>query len=317
MKILPYIIKPSAAFVKLLSFLIVLVLAILGFLGYLKPTLEFLDSDTLTFALGSINISLYQIIKRSIFLIGLLFFANMAVEKGKKYFKKLRKIKASNKSLVINIYQILVYFITFMIGMDILNIQLSNLAFFGGAIGIGLGFGLQKITSNFISGLILLFEKSIESGDLVELESGVYGFVRNTGARYTLIETLNGKEVMIPNEEFITKSVVNWTYSTKKGRIDIDVGVSYNCDIEKARSLMLEAAEEHELCSEDPKPDCLLKEYGDSSVNFTLHFWIDDITTKRRKTRSDVMRSIWKKLKDNNIEIPFPQRDVHIIKDEK
>jgi len=201
-----------------------------------------------------------------------------------------------------------------MLALNILNIKASSLAFFGGAIGIGLGFGLQKITSNFISGLILLFEKSIEEGDLVELENGVYGFIKNTGARYTLIETFDSKEIMIPNEEFITKNVVNWTYSNKQGRIDINIGVSYKCDIEKARELILEAAKEHKLCSVFPEPDCFLREYGDSSVNFLLYFWVDDVTKGRYEPQSDVMRSIWKKFKDNNIEIPFPQRDVHIIK---
>ncbi|MFT6106370.1 MAG: small-conductance mechanosensitive channel [Rickettsiales bacterium] len=197
--------------------------------------------------------------------------------------------------------------------LNILNIKLASLAFFGGAIGIGIGFGLQKITSNFISGLILLFEKSIEEGDLVELENGVYGFIKHTGARYTLIETFDSKEVMIPNEEFITKNVINWTYTNKQGRVDVHVGVSYKSDIEKARELILEAAREHRMCCKNPEPNCFLREYGDSSINFLLYFWVDDVTLGRFEPQSDVMRAIWKKFKDNDIEIPFPQRDVHII----
>jgi small-conductance mechanosensitive channel len=260
--------------------------------------------------------SLYQLIKRITFLILLIAFANYLLDKGAKYFRRLRRITPSNKPLIIKIYQIFICFAVFMTALNILNIKLASLAFFGGAIGIGIGFGLQKITSNFISGLILLFEKSIEEGDLVELENGVYGFIKHTGARYTLIETFDSKEVMIPNEEFITKNVINWTYTNKQGRVDIHVGVSYKSDIEKARELILEAAGEHEMCCKDPEPNCFLREYGDSSINFLLYFWVDDVTLGRFEPQSDVMRAIWRKFKDNNIEIPFPQRDVHIIKND-
>jgi len=314
MNILTYFIKPKSWFIKSLIFVIILSVSALGYFGYLASTISLLDSKKLSLTIGSIHISIYQLLKSITFLILLIALANSLLDKGSLYFRKLRKIKPSNKPLIIKIYQIFIYFITFMLALNILNIKASSLAFFGGAIGIGLGFGLQKITSNFISGLILLFEKSIEEGDLVELENGVYGFIKNTGARYTLIETFDSKEIMIPNEEFITKNVVNWTYSNKQGRIDINIGVSYKCDIEKARELILEAAKEHKLCSVFPEPDCFLREYGDSSVNFLLYFWVDDVTKGRYEPQSDVMRSIWKKFKDNNIEIPFPQRDVHIIK---
>lgn len=313
MNILPYLIKPKVWFVKTLIIAIIILISVLGYFGYLKSTIELLDSEKLSLSLGSIDISLYQILKRLTFLILLLSFVNLVLDRGVKYFRKTRKIKPSNKPLIIKIYQIIICVIAFIFGLNILNIKLTSLAIFGGAIGIGLGFGLQKITSNFISGLILLFEKSIEEGDLVELENGVYGFIKNTGARYTLVETFDSKEIMIPNEEFITKNVINWTYSNKQGRIDIEVGVSYKSDIEKARELILEAAREHKMCSKDPAPNCFLREYADSSINFLLHFWIDDVTIGRFEPQSDVMRAIWKKFKENNIEIPFPQRDVHII----
>lgn len=313
MNIFPYLIKPNGWFIKTFILIIILTTSVLGYLGYLKPTIELLDSEKLSLTLGSIKISLYQLLKRATFIILLLALANSILDKGVKYLRRLRRIKPTNKPLIIKIYQILIFFIACMIGLNILNIKVTNLAFFGGAVGIGLGFGLQKITSNFISGLILLFEKSIEEGDLVELDNGIYGFIRNTGARYTLIETFDSKEIMIPNEEFITKNVVNWTYSNKQGRVDISVGVSYKSDIEKARDLMLEAAREHSMCSKTPEPECFLREYADSSVNFLLYFWVDDVTIGRFEPQSDVMRVIWKKFKDNDIEIPFPQRDVHII----
>ena len=312
-ELLSHLIHPRPWFIKLFLLIGIIAISVLGYYGHLKSTVDLLNSETFSVTIASKKISLYLVLERLTLLILIMGLAGFLVEKGKKYFRRLRRIKPSNKSLVINIYQIAVYFFTFLIVLNIFQVQLSSLAFIGGAVAIGIGFGLQKITSNFISGIILLFEKSIEEGDLVELENGMYGYVRNTGARYTLVETTDGKEVMIPNEEFIVKNVTNWTYSSKKGRMEVAVGVSYKCDIEKARELIIEAAKESERCLKDPEPQCYLDEYGDNSVNFVLLFWIDDVTQGRRASRSDVMRAIWKKFKANNIEIPFPQRDVHIV----
>ncbi len=229
----------------------------------------------------------------------------------------IKGVKAGNKEILNKAFQILFYFLAFIISLDVLGIDLKTLTIFGGAVGIGIGFGLQKITSNFISGIILLFEKSVRNNDLVELADGVFGYVRHTGARYTLIETFEGREVMIPNEDFITNRVVNWTYKNKEARIRLDVGVSYDSDIEKARDLILEAAKEHPRCVTVPKPQCFLREFADSSVSFLLFFWVADVTKGRFETQSDVMRAIWKKFKENNITIPFPQRDIHIKNPER
>lgn len=157
-----------------------------------------------------------------------------------------------------------------------------------------------------------MLEKSVEQDDLIELTDGTFGFVRKSGARYTLIETFDGKEMMIPNEEFITTRVTNWTFSNTKGRIEVVIGVSYHSDIEKAQELILEAAREHPLCIETPAPRCYLRNFGDSSVDFILHFWVADVTAGRWEPQSEVMFSIWQKFRENNISIPFPQRDLHI-----
>ena len=219
---------------------------------------------------------------------------------------------SSNKALINKAFQIFVYFFGFIIGLNVLGIDLTAFAIFSGAIGIGIGFGLQKITSNFISGLILLFEKSIENGDMVELSDGTYGLIRKTSARYTLLETFEGREMMIPNEDFIINRVTNWTFNNRKGRLQIDIGVAYESNIEKARELILEAAKEFPGSIDDPKPACYLKEFADSSVNFMLFFWLADVSKGRYQAKNDVMLSIWKKFKENNISIPYPQRDIHI-----
>lgn len=284
----------------------------LGYLGYLDQAKVFLDSDPLSFKVGDLRLSAYTITKATLIIFALFWLAGVLSDFGEQRIKKLRRVRAANKALMIKALQIASYFLAFIIGLDVLGIDLTTLTIFSGALGIGIGFGLQKIASNFISGLILLFEKSIESDDLIELSDGTFGFIRHTRARYILVETFDGKEIMIPNEDFITSRVTNWTFTNSKGRVEINIGVSYEGDIELARELMLDAAREHPRCIADPEPVCYLRQFGDSSVNFILYFWVADVTAGRFEPQSDVMRAIWRKFKENNITIPYPQRDVHI-----
>lgn len=306
------VLKPSGWIAKLLLVIFVIAFFSLDQVDELRPVKKFLESALLTFEFGDTKVSAYLIVKGLIATVILFWLTGIISEFGETRIKSISGIRASNKALIVKIFQIAVYFVAFIFILDVLGIDLTALAIFSGAVGIGIGFGLQKITSNFISGIILLFEKSVEEGDLVELSGGTYGFVRQTGARYTLIESFDGKEEMIPNEDFITNRVTNWTFTNPKGRVEILIGVSYNSDIEFARELILQAATENERCSKDPAPQCYLREFADSSVNFLLYFWVDDVTEGRFEPQSDVMRAIWRKFKEHNIEIPFPQRDVHI-----
>lgn len=311
-KILAMLLKPKDWVAKLLLAIIIIAFLATGFLGYLNPIITLLDSNTLAFQVGESRISAWLVVKALIAITLLFWLAAVFSGFSEKKIKTLGKITASNRALIAKASQIFIYFIASIIALDVLGIDLTTLTVLGGAIGIGIGFGLQKITSNFISGLILLFEKSIEQDDLVELADGTAGFVRRTGARYTLIETFEGRELMIPNEDFITNRVTNWTFSNTRGRIDIDIGVAYGTDLDKVSELITEAANEHPRCSKHTAPECFLVDFGDSSVKFTLFFWVDDIIEGRKRPKSDVLFSIWRKLKENNIEIPFPQRDVHI-----
>lgn len=291
---------------------LIIIMGTLWILGYLNPVLDFLDSEGLTIQLGAIKVSPY-LLGKAILAMSLLFWlANLLSDASEKRIRTIQRIKASNRAIISKALQIFFYFIASLIAFDVLGIDLTALTVFGGAIGIGIGFGLQKVTSNFISGLILLLEKSIEEGDLVELDGDTAGFVRHTGARYTLVETFEGREVIVPNEDFITKRVTNWTFNNTRGRVEINIGVSYNSDLDKVSALLLEAANEHPRCSKSATAECYLVEFGDSSVNFTLQFWVDDIIEGRKRPKSDVLYSIWKKFKENDIEIPYPQRDVHI-----
>ena len=281
-------------------------------LGYLDPAISYLNSEKLSFSIGSIKFTAYTLIKDVVAIAFIFWLTSVASDYIESRLKKVSSINVSNKALLGKVMQVALYFVAFLFSLDLLGLDLTTLTVLGGAIGIGIGFGLQKITSNFISGLILLMEKSVEEGDLIQIEGEVYGFVRETNARYTVIETFEGKEVMIPNEDFITNKVTNWTYSNSSGRVDMAIGVSYDSDIKLARQLMLEAATEHERCSKTTPPECFLREFGDSSVNFLLIMWVEDVRMGRYVVQSEVLFSVWDKFKENNIAIPFPQIDLHI-----
>ena len=241
----------------------------------------------------------------------LFWIASILSDIGQRGISRLKKLKAIDNTLILRFYQIFVYFITFLVFMDLMNIDLTALAVFGGALAVGIGLGLQKVSSNFLSGIILLFEKSLRKNDLVEL-NGAYGFVRYVGARYTLIETLEGREISVPNEDFMTNKVTNWTYSSPKGRVEIQVGVSYSSDLDKVQQVLLKAAKENPFCIEDPEPACYLREYGDSAVQFVLFFWVANVADGLFKIKSEVMFNVWRKFHEEGIVIPFPQRDLHI-----
>ena len=306
------ILKPKGSLAKWLVFLMMAGVLALGALGYFEVIKQYTDTESLSFKLGDYKISAYKALKAALIIALIFWIAAIASDIAEARIGKLKKFRAANRALILKIVQIVIYFISFLFALDILGIDLTTLTVFSGALGIGLGFGLQKISSNFISGIILLLEKSVEQDDLVEMADGTFGFVRKANARFTLVETFDGKEIMIPNEDFITSRVINWTYSNSKGRIEIALGVSYGSDIEKAQTLILEAAKAHPLCISEPEPQCYLRNFGDSSVDFILHFWVADVTTGRWRPQSEVMFDIWNKFKTNDIEIPFPQRDLHL-----
>ena len=180
-----------------------------------------------------------------------------------------------------------------------------------GALGVGIGFGLQKIVSNFISGIILLMDRSIKPGDTIGV-AGTYGWIQSLGARYVSVVTRDGIEHLIPNEELIVTRVENWSFSGKRVRLKIPVGVSYGTDVHQAIALCIEATEGLDRIVSDPKPVCLLKGFGDSSVDMEIRFWISDPQGGVSNIKSAVLLRVWDLFHENGIEIPFPQRDLHL-----
>jgi small-conductance mechanosensitive channel len=198
-----------------------------------------------------------------------------------------------------------------LIVLGSVGIDFSALAIFSGAVGVGLGFGLQKIVSNLVSGIILLADKSIKPGDVITLGDS-FGWVDTMGARYTSVVSRDGRETLIPNEDFITQRVVNWTFSNDRVRNDIKFGVSYGSDPHRVRAAAIAAATSVSRVLKDPAPTCHLANFGDSALDFTLRFWIRDPNDGLGTVRSAVMFALWDAFKRDSIEFPFPQRDVTV-----
>ena len=222
-----------------------------------------------------------------------------------------RRLSPSLRVLIVKIIRIAFILAATMVALGSMGINLSSLTVLGGAIGLGLGFGLQKVVSNFVSGVILLLDNSIKPGDVIEIE-GTYGWINNLRARYASVITRDGTEHLIPNEDLITQRVINWSFTDELVRQRVAIGVSYRADPHECIRLVLEAAGSHERVLKNPAPVCLLKEFGDSSVNLELRFWLADPANGIGNVKSHVLLKVWDIFKENNIEIPFPQRDLHI-----
>lgn len=211
---------------------------------------------------------------------------------------------------LIKISQYIIVFIGAVVALQFIGIDLTGLAVVLGFLSVGIGFGLQNITSNFIAGIILLFERPIKIGDRVTV-GDTEGDVKHINIRSTTIQSLNNISYIVPNSEFISTTVINWSHGDKKIRVDIDVGVSYNSDVDLVINVLKQVAiNNHEILN-SPEPEVHLREFGDSSWNMKLRVWIDN-PKRHYYVRSNLNCEIVRKFRENNIEIPFPQRDLHL-----
>ena len=197
------------------------------------------------------------------------------------------------------------------IGLQSLGVNLDSLVVFGGAVGVGVGLGLQNVVSNFVAGLILLIEQPIRIGDRIEINE-TFGDVAKIGARSTWIRTNDNVVIIVPNSDFINSAVTNWTANDPNVRISIPVGVGYDSDPEKVRALLLQAASVHEDVLAEPRSDVIFTDYGDNSLNFSLRVWTSSRAHMPFVLKSDLYFALFKLFRENGIELPFPQRDLHI-----
>ncbi len=199
----------------------------------------------------------------------------------------------------------------FYIALQVNGVDLSSLAVIAGAIGVGLGFGLQNIISNFVSGLIILAERPIAIGDRVEV-SGVAGTVTKISLRSTLVITNDNIAIIVPNSYFITQPVTNWSHGDSRVQMRLPLGVAYGTDVEKLRRVLLAVAAAHPKVLKTPEPSVYFDGFGDSALKFELGVWTSEMTLTPRRFRSELYFAIERSLRENQIEIPFPQRDLHL-----
>lgn len=283
--------------------------AALNILGLLDPTVALLDGLALSF--GEVRISALGVIKGVLSLAVLLWVAIFASRIFEQRINALPSLTPSIQVLCGKLLKIVLITVAIVAALSSIGIDLTAFAVFSGAVGVGIGFGLQKVVSNLISGVILLLDKSIKPGDVIGIDE-TYGWIQSLGARYASVVTRDGVEHLIPNEDLITQRVENWSFSNNQVRRKIPVGISYNADVRKAIELCLAAADETPRVLAEPTPRCLLRNFGDSSVDLEIRIWIDDPQNGVSNVQSDLLLRVWDKFHENGIDIPFPQRDLHL-----
>ncbi|HHL20401.1 MAG TPA: mechanosensitive ion channel [Aliiroseovarius sp.] len=285
----------------------------LSILGLMDELYTLLDSAAIS--VGQSRLSLWIILQAAITLGILFFIARFVAQASYSGVRRNKDISPSMQVLAIKFLQVALYGAAFFIGLKVIGLDLSGLAFLSGAIGLGLGFGLQKVVSNLVSGVIILLDKSIKPGDVISL-GDTFGWIDSLGARYVSVVTRDGKEFLIPNEDLITGQVVNWSHSSDYVRLDVNFGTSYNDNPHKVRQIAIDAALTVERVLNSPKaPVCHIINFGDSSIDYKLRFWIDDPTGGLTNIRGNVYLALWDAFQENGVSIPFPQREVRLLND--
>ena len=284
-------------------------IAALSITGLLDPTTSVLDSMALQ--LGEVRISILGVIKAGITLAVLLWLAGTISGLMERRLSLMPGVSPAAGVLFGKVFRIVLVTIAVLVGLDSVGIDLTAFAVFSGAIGLGIGFGLQKVFSNLISGMILLMDRSVKPGDVIAVGNS-FGWINALRARYVSVITRDGTEHLIPNEELISRRVENWSHTHQLVRLRMPIGIDYGADIHKAMELTIEAAGEVERALDDPKPVCRLMGFGDNSVDLELRVWIKDPQHGIANITSDVLLRIWDLFAKNDVNFPFPQRDLHI-----
>lgn len=272
--------------------------------------------DKLAFQAGDFRLSMWDVLIVGLVIVGVVTFAYFGSKLAHGGLSRVTKLGDAQRLLVEKLLTMAVWAMAILIGIDILGIDLTAFAVFSGAFGLAIGFGLQKTFGNLIAGIILLMDKSIKPGDVIAIadQAGneTFGQIRKIGIRAVSVTTRDQREYLIPNENLMINQVENWSYSSRNVRMQVEVGISYEADIALAEELMLQAANDVKRVLKVPPPTVWLKEYGNSSVNFIVHCWIMDPEQGVGNVRSEVLKNLWWLLKENGIEIPFPQRDLNL-----
>ncbi|MEN8721957.1 MAG: mechanosensitive ion channel domain-containing protein [Alphaproteobacteria bacterium] len=287
-----------------------LAIAGLTIFGLLDPVTQALDG--IGFTLGEVRLTLLSVLQGATVLFGLLWLSSILGRLTDTRLSGLTDLEPSAQVLFSKIVRLTLIGAAFMIAMTVIGVDITAFAVFGGALGVGIGFGLQKVVANFISGLILLADRSIKPGDVIEIGDS-YGRIDRLGARFVSVVTRDGKEHLIPNEDLITQQVINWSFSSKIVRVKIPFGVAYDSDLRLVQKIAMEAAEAVPRALADPAPRCNVMALGESSVDLELRIWIRDPEDGVANVGSEVILELWDRFHENDIHFPFPQREVRVL----
>ena len=290
----------------------------LHLIGLLQGLVRILES--IKFSAGNIELSVYGITRVLIFGTLLFWLGRSTARGGREIISRQQTLDIRTREVASKLMELGIFFLIFLLLLQIMGINLTTLAVFGGALGVGIGFGLQAIASNFISGIIILLDRSVTLGDYVELgENGPKGTVRQLGLRSTTLETFDGKDIVVPNEKFITETFVNWTHKDHSQRYRVDFSVAYDSDVRKLVEIIKEVVASHpqvisgEHIPIEDRPDCEIDSFGDSGINMFVEFWMEGIDDGKNRVGGDLLLMILEALREHGFEIPFPQREVRVL----
>jgi small-conductance mechanosensitive channel len=282
------------------------IIYILGYSSVIAGTLE-----GMSFNVVGTSYNLLMIIQ---LIIGLIFAIAVAMSLATLVERSLKNTKGLNanlKSMINKLLKLLIYITAVIITMDTIGIDITFLSVFGGAFAVGLGFGMQTIVSNYISGFTILMDKSLHIGDILTIGEH-YGIVTSIKSRYTVLKKLEGVEVIIPNNTLITENIINHTYMDRNVRVWIDIQISYKSSVDLAKKIMHDAAMKQDRVMKDPEPNVYLFYFNESGIDLKLVFFIKDAEEGQLSLKSEISEEIWREFQKQGVEIPFPQRDLHI-----
>ena len=282
----------------------------LHLLGWLPDVVKAMDEFAFTF--GETRFSVLSLIELTISILVFIVIATWLTRFIESRTKRSKYLNPSMRVVMTKTSKFVIYGLAILFALKAVGIDFTAFAVFSGAVGVGIGFGLQKIFSNFISGFILIFDRSIKPGDVISIGNR-FGWVQELNARYVVVQDRDGVEALIPNENLITSEVTNWSYSNRSVRQRLPVSISYDDDPELAMQLMVESAREHSRVLKSPEPVARLLKFGDNGIELELRVWIEDPENGIANVTSDINLAFWKRFKQHDITIPFPQRDVRLV----
>jgi small-conductance mechanosensitive channel len=271
--------------------------------------------DDISIDVGHYHISLLNAIWWVVVVVTALVCASLGARIARALVRRVRRLDPTQSALTEKLVTIVVWALTVFAAIDALGISFTALTVFSGAFGLAIGFGLQKTFGNMIAGIILLMDRSIKPGDVIAVSDGkgnTFGEVKKIGIRAVSVTTRDNREYLIPNENLMTSQVENWSYSSRDVAISIPVGIAYGSDIDQAEALLLEAARSVPRVLANPAPGVLLSAFGPSSIDMTVVCWIADPEEGVGNVKSQVLKAAWHLFRNHNVEIPFPQSDIHL-----